>query len=269
MLFCDLVGSTELSRQHDPEDLRELLRRYHDAVAAVVRRFGGYVANYLGDGIIAYFGWPRADEDDAVQAVRAGLAAVAAANELALRVHVGIASGTVVVGDLEGTSGRQVGAIAGETPNLAARLEALAGPGQIIIAALTRQLIGAAFVLDDLGPQQLKGITEPVRAWQVLAERSIESRFEARAGRLTRLSDASTRSRCWSIASNVPPPARVRRYCSRAKPGSASRASSSSCRSAWGEPPTPGCASSARLHIPISRSIPSFATLNTLRGFSP
>lgn len=184
--FCDLVGSTELARRHDPEDLRELLRRYHGTIAAVVQRFGGYVANYLGDGVLAYFGWPRAGEDDAAQAVRAGLAAIATANDLALRVHIGIASGTVVVGDLDGATGRQAGAIAGETPNLAARLEELAGPGQVFIAELTRDLIGAAFILGDLGPQQLKGIAEAVRVWQVLAERSVESRFEARAARLTR-----------------------------------------------------------------------------------
>src|SRR6516225_9407749 len=186
VLFCDLVGSTELSGRYDPEYLRELLRRYHDAITAVVVRYGGYVANYLGDGILAYFGWPRSDEDEAAQAVRAGLSAVAAAKELLLQVHVGIVSGTVVVGDLEGAGRRQAGAIAGETPNLAARLEALAGPGQVVIGGLTRQLIGAAFILDDLGPQQLKGIAEPVQAWQVLAERAVESRFEARAGRLTR-----------------------------------------------------------------------------------
>jgi class 3 adenylate cyclase len=185
VLFCDLVGSTELSGRHDPEDLRELLGRYHDAMTAVVERYGGYVANYLGDGILAYFGWPRADEDEAAQAVRAGLTAVAAAKELSLPVHVGIASGTVVVGDIEASGRRQAGAIAGETPNLAARLEALAGPDQVMIGGLTRQLIGGAFILDDLGPQKLKGIAEPVRAWQVLAERSVESRFDARAGRLT------------------------------------------------------------------------------------
>ena len=185
VLFCDLVGSTELSGRYDPEDLRELLRRYHDTMTAVVERYGGYVANYLGDGILAYFGWPRAEEDEAAQAIRAGLAAVAAAKELSLHVHVGIASGTVVVGDLDGAGRRQTGAIAGETPNLAARLEALAGPDQVVIGGLTRQLIGTAFILEDLGPQELKGIAGPVRAWQVLAERSVESRFDAHAGRLT------------------------------------------------------------------------------------
>jgi class 3 adenylate cyclase len=185
VMFCDLVGSTELSGRHDPEDLREILSRYHDAMTAVIVRYGGYVANYLGDGVLAYFGWPRAEEDEAAQAVRAGLAAVAAAQQLALQVHVGIASGTVVVGDIEGAGRRQAGAIAGETPNLAARLEALAGPDQVVIGGLTHQLIGSAFILDDLGQQELKGLAEPVRVWQVLAERSVESRFDARAGRLT------------------------------------------------------------------------------------
>jgi len=118
VLFCDLVGSTELSAQHDPEDFRELLRRYHDAMTAVVHRYGGYVANYLGDGILAYFGWPQADEDEAAQAIRAGLDAVAAVRELSLEARVGIASGTVVVGDLEGAGRRQIGAIAGETRTL-------------------------------------------------------------------------------------------------------------------------------------------------------
>jgi class 3 adenylate cyclase len=127
VLFCDLVGSTELSGRHDPEDLRDLLSRYHDAMTAVVDRYGGYVANYLGDGVLAYFGWPRADEDQAAQAIRAGLDAVAAVKEFGLRARVGIASGTVVVGDIEGAGRRQTGAIAGEIPNLAARLQALAG----------------------------------------------------------------------------------------------------------------------------------------------
>ena len=185
VLFCDLVGSTELSRRFDPEDLRELIRRYQDAVSGAVVRHGGYVANFLGDGIIAYFGWPHADEDNAGQAVRAGLDAVVAVRELSLRAHVGIASGPVVVGDLDAAGRRQTGAVVGETPNLAARLEALAGPDQVVIDGLTRQLIGAAFALEEAGPQSLKGFAEPVQAWRVVGERPVESRFEARAGRLT------------------------------------------------------------------------------------
>jgi class 3 adenylate cyclase/tetratricopeptide (TPR) repeat protein len=185
VLFCDLVGSTELSRRFDPEDLRELIRRYQDAVSGAVVRHGGYVANFLGDGIIAYFGWPHADEDNAAQAVLAGLDAIIAVRELSLRAHAGIASGPVVVGDLDTAGRRQTGAVAGETPNLAARLEALAEPDQVVIDELTRQLIGAAFALEEIGPQNLKGFAEPVQAWRVVGERPVESRFEARAGRLT------------------------------------------------------------------------------------
>lgn len=191
VMFCDLVGSTELSQRLDPEDLRELIRAYQDAVSGVVARHDGYVANFLGDGIIAYFGWPHADEDEAAQAIRAALAAIEMVRQLPcgsaepLSARVGIASGIVVVGDLETSGRRQQGAVAGDTPNLAARLQALAQPNQVVIDELTRQLVGAGFVLEDLGPQTLKGIAEPVRASLVVAERATESRFAARASRLT------------------------------------------------------------------------------------
>ena len=191
VLFSDLVGSTELAQGLDPEDLRELIRLYQDAVAGVVARYGGYVANFVGDGIVAYFGWPRADEDQAVQAVRAGLAVVAAVRLLKmerapeLHARVGIASGQVVVGDLESAGVTQAGVISGETPNLAARIQTAASEDQVVIAGLTRQLIGAAFDLDKLGDRPLKGIAEPVPLWRVLRERSLQTRFEARAGELT------------------------------------------------------------------------------------
>jgi class 3 adenylate cyclase/tetratricopeptide (TPR) repeat protein len=185
VLFCDLVGSTELSRQHDPEDLRELIRHYQNAISGAVVRHSGYVANFAGDGIIAYFGWPRAEEDGAAQAVRAGLDAVTAVRGLALQARVGIASGVVVIGDLDAAGRRQAGAVAGETPNLAARLQALAGHNEVVIDGLTRQLVGSAFILDDLGPQEVKGLTNRVPIWQVLGERSVETRFDTRAGVLT------------------------------------------------------------------------------------
>jgi class 3 adenylate cyclase/tetratricopeptide (TPR) repeat protein len=192
VLFSDLVGSTELAHRMDPEDLRELIRGYQDAVAGVVARYGGYVANFLGDGIVAYFGWPRADEDQAVQAVRAGLGVVAAVclvkmeGAPGLHARVGIASGEVVVGDLESAGAKQTGAISGETPNLAARIQAAADEDQVVIAGLTRQLIGAAFELDELDDKTLKGIgTVPL--WRVLHERSLETRFDARGGQLTAL----------------------------------------------------------------------------------
>jgi class 3 adenylate cyclase/tetratricopeptide (TPR) repeat protein len=191
VMFCDLVGSTALSQRLDPEDMRELIRTYQDAVSGVVARHDGYVANFLGDGIVAYFGWPRADEDEAAQAIRAALAAIATVRQLRcgsadpLSARVGVASGTVVVGDLETLGRPQPGAVAGDTPNLAARLQALAQANQVVIDELTQQLVGASFVLEDLGPQALKGLAGPVRASLVIAERATESRFAARAGRLT------------------------------------------------------------------------------------
>lgn len=192
VLFCDLVGSTELSRRLDPEDLRDLTRRYQDGVAGVVARYGGYVANFLGDGIVAYFGWPRADEDQAEQAVRAGLDALAAVRSLSeghidgpsILARVGVASGAVVVGDLESGGTRQA-AVSGETPNLAARLQAEALPDQVVIGGLTRQLVGDVFELDEFGARSLKGFAEPVPIWLVLRERTIESRFAARRGQHT------------------------------------------------------------------------------------
>ena len=187
----DLVGSTELAHRMDPEDLRELNSRLSGAVAGVVARYGGYVANFLGDGIVAYFGWPRADEDQAVQAVRAGLAVVAAVRLVKverapqLQARAGIASGQVVVGDLQSAGAKQAGVISGETPNLAARIQAAADEDQVVIAGLTRQLIGAAFELDKLGDKTLKGFVGPCLLWRVLRERSLETRFEARGGQLT------------------------------------------------------------------------------------
>ncbi len=141
VMFCDLVGSTELSRRLDPEDLREVMRRYQDAVAGAVTRYEGYVAKFLGDGVLAYFGWPRAHEDQAERAVRTGLDAVAAVvklkldNNVALQARVGIATGRVVVGDLVGEVSAEAEAVAGETPNLAARLQGVAAPGQVVIGA--------------------------------------------------------------------------------------------------------------------------------------
>ena len=192
VLFCDLVGSTELSRRLDPEDLRDLSRRYQDGVAGVIARYGGYVANFLGDGIVAYFGWPLADEDQAEQAIRAGVEALAAVRSLSdgrsdgisVLARVGIASGAVVVGDLESGGARQA-AVSGETPNLAARLQAEALPDQVVIGGLTRQLVGDVFELDDFGARSLKGFATPVPIWRVVRERTIESRFAARRGQHT------------------------------------------------------------------------------------
>jgi len=229
VMFCDLVGSTALSARLDPEDLREVIGRYHASIAATVGRFDGFVAKYMGDGVVVYFGWPHAHEDDPEQAIRAGLALVEAVGEIPwdrpppnppaqageaffahpppqgragffahpppqagegrgggalarpepLQVRIGIATGLVVVGDLIGEGAAQEQAVVGETPNLAARLQALAEPDVIIIAEGTRRQIGALFELVDLGPLHLKGFAEPQRAWRVLAENRALGRFEA------------------------------------------------------------------------------------------
>ncbi len=192
-MFVDLVGSTELSGRLDPEDLRALMQCYQAAVAGVIEENGGYLANWLGDGVIAYFGWPSAGEDQAAQAVRAGLEAVAAVGRLPLAegsaemlaARVGIATGQVVVGDLKDGGVGPQGMVTGETPNLAARLQGIAQPGRVVIGRTTRALVRAAFDLDFLGSQVLKGFDAPVDAWAVRAEHEAESRFEAPGRRLT------------------------------------------------------------------------------------
>jgi len=183
VMFCDLVGSTPLSTRLDPEDLREVIGAYYREVAQTVRRFGGFVAQYYGDGVLVYFGYPQAHEQDAEGAVRAGLELIAAVAALAspvpLQTRVGIATGLVVAGDLFGSEEAQEPGIVGETPNLAARLQTIAEPNMVVIDEGTRRLIGDIFELDDLGAKNLKGITGTVRAWAALRPSSIESRFEA------------------------------------------------------------------------------------------
>jgi class 3 adenylate cyclase len=185
VMFCDLVGSTPLSARLDPEDLREVIGAYHRCCADLVSEAGGFVAKYMGDGVLAYFGYPLAHEHDAEHAVRAGLALVEAAPKLTtaagvpLQVRVGIATGLVVVGDLIGAGAAQEQAVVGETPNLAARLQALAEPGAVVIADGTRRLLGNLFELKDLGTRDLKGIARPARAWAALRARSVGSRFDA------------------------------------------------------------------------------------------
>ena len=204
VMFSDLVGSTALSARMDPEDLREIISAYQKCVAETVRRFGGFVAKYMGDGVLVYFGYPQAHEDDAERAVRAGLELVAAVGALKthapLQTRVGIATGLVVVGDLIGSGASQEQGIVGETPNLAARLQGIAEPNSVVIAESTRKLVGNLFELEDLGAKDLKGITGPVRAWAALRASSAEGRFEAlhasrtdrtcRAGRRTRFAAA-------------------------------------------------------------------------------
>jgi len=184
VMFSDLVGSTALSARMDPEDLREVIAAYQKCVAECVRRFDGFVAKYMGDGVLVYFGYPQAHEHDAERAVRAGLELIAAVTALkspvSLQTRVGIATGLVVVGDLIGSGEAQERGIVGETPNLAARLQALAKPNTVVIADGTRRLVGNLFELEDLGPTDLKGIAGPVRAWAALRASSAEGRFDAR-----------------------------------------------------------------------------------------
>ena len=193
VMFCDLVGSTALSARFDPEHLREEIRAYQKAVSGVVGRYDGFVAKFMGDGVLVYFGYPRAHEDDAERAVRAGLEIAAAVTSLETRgtdrlaVRIGIATGLVVVGDLVGDGSAQEQAVVGETPNLAARLQALAQPAQIVLGGATRRLIGDLFRLRGLGRQTAKGFAEPVEAFVVEGVAETESRFEAARRRLSDL----------------------------------------------------------------------------------
>jgi class 3 adenylate cyclase/predicted ATPase len=192
VMFTDLVGSTALSTKLDPEDLRSVIAAYHKCVAETVARFDGFVAKYMGDGVLIYFGYPQAHEDDAERAVRTGLALIEAVGKLRiqelLQVRIGIATGLVVVGDIVGTGDAQERGVVGETPNLAARLQGIAAPNTVVIAEGTRRLLGNLFELQDLGARDLKGIAVPARAWAAVRARSVESRFEAlRATELTAL----------------------------------------------------------------------------------
>ncbi|HYN78739.1 MAG TPA: AAA family ATPase, partial [Lamprocystis sp. (in: g-proteobacteria)] len=183
VMFCDLVGSTALSTHLDPEELRDLIQAYRKACGDVVARYDGHVAQYLGDGLLIYFGWPSAHEDQAERAVRAGLEIVRAVNTIRaaspLAVRVGLTTGTVVVGEASGADNSESKLAVGEAPNLAARLMSLAGPDQVVIEPATRCLIGDLFALADLGTHRLKGFATPVPVWRVDAVRQTEGRFDA------------------------------------------------------------------------------------------
>jgi class 3 adenylate cyclase len=176
VMFSDLVGSTALSARMDPEDLREVISAYQKCVSETVQRFGGFVAKFMGDGVLIYFGYPQAHEDDAERAVRAGLELITAVSDLkthaALQTRVGVATGLVVVGDLIGSGASQEQAIVGETPNLAARLQGVAEPNSVVIAESTRKLV----------PMDLKGMAGLVRPWRALRAAAVESRFDALHG---------------------------------------------------------------------------------------
>lgn len=189
VMFCDLVGSTALSEKLDPEELREVMRTYREASVGAVHRFDGHVAQYLGDGLLAFFSYPAAHEDDAERAVRAGLAIIEelqainasgrqAGGGVLLQARVGIHTGLVVVGDIPGGPQRETTTVTGETPNLAARIQQIAQPDSVVISASTYRLVHGSFVCEDLGATTLKGISAPVHAHRVLREKDVRSRFE-------------------------------------------------------------------------------------------
>jgi class 3 adenylate cyclase len=211
VMFSDLVDSTALSARMDPEDLRELISAYQKCVAETVHQFDGFVARYMGDGVLAYFGYPQAHEDDAERAVRAGLELSGALARLntrtSLHTRIGIATGLVVVGDLIGSGDTQERSMVGTTPNIAARLQGTAESDMVVICDSTRRIVGNLFELEDLGPRYLKGIAGPVQAWAVLRPSSVASRFEAlHATGMTALVGREEESelllRCWSKATN-------------------------------------------------------------------
>ncbi len=194
VMFCDLVGSTALASRLDPEDMRGIIAAYHKCCASLIAHNGGFLAKYMGDGVLAYFGYPQAHEHDAERAVRAGLAIVDAAPKLEtaagapLHVRVGIATGIVIVGDLLGSGESQERGVVGDTPNLAARLQGIAEPDSVVIAESTRKLLGDLFEFHDLGAQELKGVAGPTHAYATARESAQESRFEAlHAGGLSAL----------------------------------------------------------------------------------
>jgi class 3 adenylate cyclase/predicted ATPase len=188
VMFVDLVGSTALAARLDPEDMAQAIRAYQSCCTEAVERWDGHVAKYMGDGVLAYFGWPQAHEDEAERAVRAGLAIIAAVAGMStpagqpLAARVGIATGLVMVGELIGEGAAREHTVVGDTPNLAARLQALAQPGTVVIGQGTRRLVGGLFKLTDLGPQRLKGFAAPLAAWRVEGTGRAEGRFEALHG---------------------------------------------------------------------------------------
>ena len=215
VLFCDLVGSTALSHRLDPEDLREVIRDYHDSTSRVIARYEGFVARYMGDGVLVYFGYPRAHEDDASRAIATGLEIVEtfgarpsmpkAEGGGQLKVRIGIATGLVVVGDMVGNETVEEAAVLGDTPNLAARLQALAKPNTVVVSESTRRLAGGIFEFADQDVHRLKGFRQPVRVWRVIRSSGVETRFDAARGRkltpfVGREVEIEQLTRCWQRA---------------------------------------------------------------------
>jgi hypothetical protein len=244
--------------------MREVIRAYQQCCATAIAAYDGYVAKYLGDGVLAYFGYPHAHEDDAERAVRAGLELVAAVGRIQtphsalLQVRIGIASGLVVVGDLIGEGASQERAVVGDTPNQAARLQSLAEPGAIVVAASTRQLLGNIFELHDLGRHLVKGFKAPIEAWAIKGARNWESRFEARATALTGFTARKKRGG-----------GKARSLSFRARPASASRASADGFPNTWRPNRIFGCDINARPTMPTARFTRSLCSSDRLPELKP
>ena len=263
MVFTDLVGSTALANQLDPEDLDKLLRRYRDACTAVIAKFDGYVAQYLGDGVLAYFGYPKAQEHAAERAIRSALEIVNEVERLQrpdglpLRARVGVATG-LVVGETGGAGAEREQTVVGDTPNLAARLQALAAPGSVLVGPTTRQLTGEFFEYASAGEHAIKGFDHPVPVWRVVRERKIESRFAAARGAfagpiVARERELAFLSDSWQRAAR----ATATSCCSPAKPGWASRGCSKRLPSGFAASRIGCCAVNARPITATARCIRS------------
>ena len=235
VMFCDMVGSTSLSEQFDPEDVRDIIASFRETCVGVVNQYEGFAARYIGDGILVYFGYPNAHEDDAERAVRAALEIVRAlssaptAERTSVRGHVpavriGIATGLAVVGDLIGQRTEERASAVGETPNLAARLQGLAPANGIVIAPSTHSLLRAKFEYEKLGTHKLKGISGKIQAWRVVRPSQVETRFAATVGPGRHcLSTARRKLPCFWRAGARPGRATVRSCCCRESRVSASR----------------------------------------------
>ena len=271
VMFSDLVGSTALSARMDPEDLREVISAYQKCVAETVRRFGGFVAKYMGDGVLVYFGYPQAHEDDAERAVRAGLELIAAVGGLKtaapLQTRVGIATGLVVVGDLIGSGEAQERGIVGETPNLAARLQGMAEPNMVVIAESTRRLLGSLFDLRTL--EQETSRASPARCQPGRCYGPVQWKAGSRHCTPARRpsSAAKKKSSSSSVAGNQQKPARATWYCSRQRRASANRGLWRRSSKCFGPNPMPHFNISARPIVKHSALFPVIACLERAAGF--